>query len=91
MLLFDARDIVVNEKLLSGKNRQRELEQLPWYSKEQYEGEVQRSVDRFYDLVSILKSPDCLMQQVLAYLGEEQPRSCRHCSHCQKKRREGWV
>ena len=90
VLLFDERDIVVNEKLLLGKNRQRELEQLPWYSKEQYEGEVQRSVERFHDLMKILKSPDCLMQQVLAYLGEEEPRSCRHCSHCQKKRREGW-
>lgn len=89
VLLFDEKDIVVNEKLLLGKNRQRELEQLPWYSKEQYEGEVQRSVERFYDLVSILKSLDCLMQRVLAYLGEEKPRSCRHCSHCQRMRREG--
>ena len=42
---------------------------------------------RFKDLVQLLQSKDCYMQQILTYLGEEDPKQCRFCTNCQRKRR----
>lgn len=43
--------------------------------------------DRLYELVSIIESDRCLMQQVLEALGEDHPKTCRHCTACQRARR----
>ena len=42
---------------------------------------------RFKELVQLLQSEDCFMQQILTYLGEEDPKQCRFCTNCQRKRR----
>ena len=42
---------------------------------------------RFNDLLRLLQSEDCYMQQILKYLGEEDPKQCRFCTNCQRKRR----
>lgn len=91
VLLWDEKDISINEKILSGKARRQELQQLPEYSEEHYQEEVQRTVDRLHTLVKILHTPSCLMQQLVSYLGENHPKTCGHCSHCQRNRKGGAV
>lgn len=91
VLLWDEKDISINEKILSGKARRQELQQLPEYSEERYQEEVQRTVDRLHILVKILHTPSCLMQQLVSYLGENHPKTCGHCSHCQRNRKGGAV
>lgn len=87
VLLWDEKDIPINEKILAGKARQRELQQLPAYSEEHYLEEVQRTLDRLHALVGILHNPACVMQQLVAYLGENHPKTCGYCSHCQRNRK----
>ena len=84
-------ELSINEKILSGKARRQELQQLPEYSEEHYQEEVQRTVDRLHILVKILHTPSCLMQQLVSYLGENHPKTCGHCSHCQRNRKGGAV
>lgn len=45
-------------------------------------------LERLDEMVRIAMSRQCLMQQVLTVLGEEKPNTCRHCTNCQRKRRE---
>ena len=48
---------------------------------------VKKAKRRFNDLVQLLQSKDCYMQQILSYLGEEDPNQCRFCTNCQRNRR----
>jgi len=73
LLLYHPDDIELNRYIL-------ENDDLP--------NKVQKRLsDRQNEMVSIAQSDKCLMQQLLAALGEDYPTTCRHCTNCQKARR----
>lgn len=43
---------------------------------------------RIQEMVDLAESSSCIMQQLLSALGEKNPNTCRHCSHCQRSRRK---
>ena len=73
MLLYQPDDIELNHHILK---------------KEDLSDETQECLShRLDEMVSIAESDQCLMQQLLRALGEEHPKTCRHCTNCQKARR----
>lgn len=38
-------------------------------------------------MVDLTESDSCIMQQLLSALGEKHPKTCRHCTNCQQRRR----
>lgn len=73
VLLYSREDIALNENILKKNDYPKKLQS--WLS------------DHLDELVSIVESDCCLMQQLLAALGENHPTTCRHCTNCQKARR----
>lgn len=56
--------------------------------KEDYDESLQKLLlDRLDEIVRIVTGKACIMQQVLAALGEKKPNTCRHCTNCQRNRR----
>lgn len=56
--------------------------------KEDYDESLQKLLlDRLDEMVRIVTGKTCIMQQVLAALGEKKPNTCRHCTNCQRNRR----
>ena len=56
--------------------------------KEDYDASLQQLLlDRLDEMIGIMTSDRCIMQQVLTALGEEKPNTCRHCTNCQRNRR----
>ena len=73
MLLYNPDDIGVNQYIIE---------------KEDQPDSVQKwQYDRLDEMVSLIESDRCLMQQLLESLGEDHPNTCRHCTNCQKARR----
>lgn len=73
MLLYHPDDIALNQNIL-------DKEDLSDHVKDWLD-------DRLDEIVSIAGSDRCLMQQVLESLGEKHPKTCRHCTNCQRVRR----
>ena len=42
---------------------------------------------RVQEMVDLTESDSCIMQQLLSALGEKHPKTCRHCTNCQRRRR----
>ena len=56
--------------------------------KEEYDEQLRKLLlDRLNQMVRIIMSQQCIMQQVLTALGEQKPNTCRHCTNCQQNRR----
>jgi len=73
MLLYHPDDIELNRYILGNDDLSNKVQK--WLS------------DRLGEMVSIAQSDKCLMQQLLAALGEDHPTTCRHCTNCQRARR----
>ena len=73
ILLYHTDDIGVNQYIIEKENQPERVRD--W----QY--------DRLDEMVSLIESDRCLMQQLLESLGEDHPNTCRHCTNCQKARR----
>ena len=73
MLLYHPDDVGVNQYIIENKNQPESVKE--WLH------------DRLYEMVSLIESDRCLMQQLLESLGEGHPNKCRHCTNCQKARR----
>lgn len=73
VLLYGEEDIPLNQYILRS---------------EQYSKSTRSWVDRrLKEMAEIAASDDCIMRQVVAALGEEDPVNCNHCTNCQKARR----
>lgn len=73
VLLYGEEDISLNQYILRS---------------EQYSKSTRSWVDRrLKEMAEIAASDDCIMRQVVAALGEEDPVNCNHCTNCQKARR----
>ena len=56
--------------------------------KEDYDEPLQKLLlDRLDEMVRIATGKACIMQQILTVLGEKKPKTCRHCTNCQRNRR----
>ena len=56
--------------------------------KEEYDEQLRKLLlDRLDQMVRIIMSQQCIMQQVLTALGEKKPNTCRYCTNCQQNRR----
>ena len=56
--------------------------------KDDYDEVLQKLLlERLDEMVQIVTGDACMMQQVLAALGEKRPNTCRHCTNCQRNRR----
>ncbi|RHR11029.1 ATP-dependent DNA helicase RecQ [Pseudoflavonifractor sp. AF19-9AC] len=42
---------------------------------------------RIQEMADLAESSSCIMQQMLSALGEKHPKTCRHCTNCQRMRR----
>ena len=70
VLLYGEEDIPLNQYILRS---------------EQYSKSTRSWVDRrLKEMAEIAASDDCIMRQVVAALGEEDPVNCNHCTNCQK-------
>jgi len=74
VLLYTPEDVELAERILKKDDYSNEIKR--WLSK------------RLKEIVFISESGQCLMQQLLIALGEEHPTTCRHCTNCQRARRE---
>lgn len=73
VLLYGKEDIPLNQYTLRSGD---------------YSEDVQNQLEhRLHQMAKIAASEDCIMRQVLAALGEEDPVNCNHCTNCQKARR----
>lgn len=73
VLLYGKEDIPLNQYILRSGD---------------YSEDVQSQLEhRLHQMAKIAASEDCIMRQVLAALGEEDPVNCNHCTNCQKARR----
>ena len=73
VLLYAGEDRDLNETILC---------------KEDYDESLQKLLlDRLDEMIGIVTGKACIMQQVLAALGEKKPNTCRHCTNCQRNRR----
>lgn len=58
---------------------------------ERLTNDVKKSFEmRIQEMVNLVESNSCIMQQLLSALGEKNPNTCRHCTNCQRKRRESY-
>lgn len=56
--------------------------------KEDYDEPLQKLLlDRLDEMIRIATGKACIMQQILTVLGEKKPKTCRHCTNCQRNRR----
>ena len=87
VLFYRSEDIQKNTGIISGKKRANELANID-YSSEEIAHETDDALERFNDFVDILQGKECIMKEVLDYLGEKNPKKCRYCTMCQRNRRK---
>ena len=87
VLLYRSKDIKMNKEIICGKKRANELANID-YSSEEIVHETDGAMERFNDFVDILQGDECIMKEVLDYLGEKNPKKCRYCTMCQRNRRK---
>lgn len=58
-------------------------------AKEEKQAQRKRMLKRLDAMAELaLDNNHCMMQQVLAYFGEEKEKTCKHCTNCQRNRRK---
>ena len=58
-------------------------------AKEEKQAQRKRMLKRLDAMADLaLDTKHCMMQQVLAYFGEEKEKTCKHCTNCQRNRRK---
>ncbi len=87
VLFYRSADIKMNSEIIGGKKRKRDLEKIDC-SSDEIKAETKDALERFQAFTDILRGTDCIMQRVLEYLGEKNPKKCRYCTMCQRNRRK---
>lgn len=59
------------------------------YFADKLEGSARdRMLERLGEMEQFTSSDSCMMQDILAYFGEKKSKTCKHCTNCQRNRRE---
>lgn len=87
VLFYRSEDIKMNKEIIGGKKRKRDLEEIG-SSSDEIKAETKDALERFQVFTDILQGKDCIVQRVLEYLGEKDPKKCRYCTMCQRNRRK---
>ena len=80
VLLYASADISANQTILRMPLKNHEDDST-------VQQEVSSSLHYFQDLLDVLTSDQCIMQQIQAYLGYDASKICGLCTTCQKQRR----
>lgn len=88
VLFYRTADIKLNTGIICGKKYRKEQEETGLYGDDELDQSIEDSLERFQQFTEILQGDNCIMQEVLNYLGEQNPSKCRYCSMCQRQRRK---